>query len=148
MLQIIIIIIGIINILIANFGKQWVFWIILGVVNSYLIFSFYSLKLSAERVLLKIKAEEHLTLPAFNLFSSFPHYFMMPFACRDACASCATNQWVGVILAIIGLIKGFWIGVILGIINWFIMGKYACSFAPIALLHHNPSLIPFHDEVM
>ena len=83
-----------------------------------------------------------------DLLQRYGHYFAMPFASRDFSASAATSQFVGIIIAIIGLFRSFWWAIGLAVANWFVMGFVAISLSPVSLLAKSPVLQIAHDEIV
>ena len=89
-----------------------------------------------------------LSPEANDLLKRYGHYFAMPFASKDFSASAATSQFAGIIIAIIGLFRGFWWAIALAAGNWFLMGFVAVSLSPASLLIDSTTLQIAHDEVV
>lgn len=89
-----------------------------------------------------------LSPDANDLLQRYGHYFAMPFASKDFSASAATIQFAGIIIAIIGIFRGFWRAIALAVANWFIMGYIAISLSPVSLLAESTTLQIAHDEVV
>ncbi len=89
-----------------------------------------------------------LSPEANDLLQHYGHYFAMPFASKDFSASAATSQFAGIIIAIIGLFRGFWWAIALAAANWFLMGFVAVSLSPVSLLVESTALQIVHDEVV
>ncbi len=89
-----------------------------------------------------------LSPEANDLLKRYGHYFAMPFASKDFSASAATSQFAGIIIAVIGLFRGFWWAIALAAGNWFLMGFVAVSLSPASLLIDSTTLQIAHDEVV
>jgi hypothetical protein len=89
-----------------------------------------------------------LSPEANDLLQRYGPYFAMPFASKDFSASAATCQFAGIIIASIGLFRGFWLAIALAVANWFLMGLVAVSLSPVSLLARSTALQIAHDEVV
>ena len=85
---------------------------------------------------------------ANELLGRYGHYFAMPLASKDFSASAATSQFTGIVIAIIGLFRGFWWAMALAAGNWFLMGFVAVSLSPVSLLAKSPALQIAHNEIV
>lgn len=91
---------------------------------------------------------DELSSMANELLKKYGHYFAMSLGAKDFSASCATFQFGGIALMVFCLIKGFWWSIIFCAINWIVMGYWAVSYSPIAMINKNPNLADVHDEIM
>lgn len=145
--QLFTLILGIVSIGFALFGKLKTSWKILVGIDLFLcgtlILYLIKFKIAKEKILPLLEFEA-----AREFFRQYAHYFFMPWTSRDLSASSATTQFLGAIIALIGLYYKFWIGILLAVVNWFIMGYVACRFSPVALIKNNPELGIIHDYIL
>jgi len=78
----------------------------------------------------------------------YGQYFAMPYSSKDFSASAASIQFAGIVIAIIGLFRGFWWTIALAFGNWFIMGFVAVSLSPVSLLAKSTVFQIAHDEII
>jgi len=117
-------------------------WLIIGLVDGFLMLTFWSAKRRY-----RFKYVEELSPEANAMLQRYGHYFAMPFASRDFSASAATSQFAGVALGIISAVSGFWWGLALAAMNWFVMGAVAVGLSPAAPIAQDPAARIAHDEV-
>jgi hypothetical protein len=102
MFQIITIIIVIISAILSFTGHSGWAWLFLSILDAIIGSQFWFAKTNY-----KALTNHTFTDDARFLYERYPHYFAMPFACKDFSASAATSQFGGVLIAIIGCFNGF-----------------------------------------
>ena len=87
-----------------------------------------------------------LSPEANDLLQHYGHYYAMPANCKDLSGSTTISAFTGIIIAVIGIFKGFWWGIALAIGNWFLMGFIGTRLTPFHWIN-SPSLKTAHDEI-
>ena len=87
-----------------------------------------------------------LSPEANDLLQHYGHYYAMPANCKDLSGSAVISEYTGVIIAIIGIFKGFWWGIALAIGNWFLVGFIDVSLVPWHWINF-PSRKKIHNEI-
>ena len=123
MVQIIAVIISLIAIVTTFFSILWGWLILWASVLCLLVILF----------IVKRKKWQHipeLSDTANKMLQKFGHFYFMPFAGTDFSSSATTFLFAGVVVAIIGVFKGFWWGIGIGAINWFATAFVSRAFNP------------------
>jgi len=123
MIQFLIILICLAALITEFFSVMWG-WVILGVPMVFLLLLFFGLKQKKWRHIPGLSEE------ANQMLQKFGYYYAMPFTGRDFSASASTIMFAGIVVAIIGIFKGFWWGIGIAILNWLVMGLVARAFNP------------------
>jgi hypothetical protein len=117
-------------------------WLLIGIVDLFL-----GLQLITAKRKYQFKQISDLSYAANALLHQYGHYFAMPLACKDFSASAATIQFAGIIIGLLGIIRGFWLGLGIAALNWLVMGFIAVSLSPISLVSKKPEIRTAYDEV-
>lgn len=140
MAQFIAIILSLVAIVTAFFSVLWA-WVVLAVPIALLLMTFMGLKQK------RWKHIPELSEPANAMLQKFGHYYTMPFAGRDFCASCSTLMFASIVIAVIGAFKGFLWGLAIAVANWVVMGFLSRAFNPTNFIA-DPLERLAHDEVI
>jgi len=143
MIQMVAIIVAIISLIISFFAHPVWAWIPVILADVVICIAMLAAKQKY-----KFKFIPELSPEANDLLQLDGHYFVMPFASKDFSASAATFQFTGIIIAVVGLFRGFWWAIALATANWFVMGFIAVSLSPVSLLVESTTLQIAHDEVV
>ena len=143
MIQMVAIIVAIISLVISFFAHPAWAWIPIILADVVICIQTWAAK---QRY--KSEFVPELSIEANDLLQRYGHYFAMPFASKDFSASAATFQFAGIIIAVVGLFRGFWWAIALAAANWFLMGFIAVSLSPVSLLVESTTLQIAHDEVV
>jgi len=140
MTQILIIIICLVAVITEFFSVLWG-WVILALPAFFLLIT-----------LIGVKQKKWAHIPelsnyANRMLQKFGHYYSMPFAARDFSASASTVMLAGVVVAIIGIFKGFWWGIGIAVVNWFLMAYTSRAFNPSNFLVDDRER-KAHDEII
>ncbi len=124
----------------AFFSATWA-WALIAPPALFLIFTLRALKKK------RWKHIPELSEPANLMIQKFGHYYLHPRAGGDFSASCSALMITGILIAIIGAIKGFWWGIALAVTNYVVMGPMARAFNPANFLS-DPVERLAHNEVI
>ena len=140
MVQFITILICVVSICWSFFSATWA-WLPIGILDAFLLYAF----LGAKQV--KVNSVPELSSLANQLLRQYGHFYVMPFASRDYSSSASTIQLSSIIIAIVGLFKGFWWALGIGALNYFLMGAVSAYLNPIHFLR-DPHQIKAHEEII
>lgn len=143
MVQLIVIFINLVGLVLAFIWHPKWAWLLMAIVDFYIIFTYLIAK-----VRYKPRYIQELSEPANRLLREFGPYYMMPFASKDFSSTAATNQFAGILLAIVGIFTRYWYGLFFAAANWVIMGIISVSFSPVAHFSKKPELLEINDEIV
>ena len=134
-----VILVCLVAVIVEFFSLLWG-WVILFFPAVFLLLTLFTVKRK------KWQYIPELSDAANKLLQKYGHYYAMPFAGIDFSASAVTIIRAGIIVAIIGIFKGFWWGIVICIIYWICMGFFSKAFNPTSFLH-DPSEKMAHEEI-
>jgi len=140
MIQLCIIIISLVAVIVEIFSILWG-WVILCLPIAFVLVVLLSVKIK------RWKNIPELSERANSLFQKYGHYYIMPFAGRDFSSSASTIMFAGVLISIVGAIRGFWWGILIAFLNWLVMGNISKMFNPTVFLT-DPQERAAHEEVI
>lgn len=140
MYQIITIVLCLASIIWAFFSPFWA-WCPIVLVGLVLLVNLFGLKIQEWNYV------EDLSPSANEILQKFGHYYRMPFACRDFSAAASTIQFVGIVLGIVGVFKGFYWGIGLGALFYIVFAIVAKEYNPTNFIQGTPIEIS-HQEVL
>jgi len=140
MTQVLVIVICLTAIITEFFSVLWG-WVILAFPAVFLLITLLGAKQKKWQYIPELSDE------ANRMLQKFGHYYAMPFAGMDFSASASTLLVTGVVIAIIGLFKGFWWGIGIAIANWFVMVFISRAFNPTNFLVDRSEHMA-HEEII
>jgi hypothetical protein len=133
--------VGLLAILLAFFSLIGA-WVLLVLPGTYLLAVYWLLKRARPKA-----AIPELSPEANELLARFPQFYSNPTANRSIGGAAGALALAGMVVALVGCLRGFWWGLLVGLVNLGVMAKLARAFEPTLFLH-DQSERQAHNQIL